>query len=76
MRVTIDVKDSKAAFLMELLKSLKYVKVKDEKDWADDLDSFQKKFIEQGLDDLKKKRVVSYAEVKRKALKMIAAKTK
>ncbi len=76
MRVTIDVKDNKAAFLMELLKSLKYVKVKEEKDWADDLDSFQKKFIEQGLDDLKKKRVVSYDEVKRKALKMIVAKTK
>ena len=74
MRVTIDVKDSKAGFLVELLKRLKYVKIKDDKDWADDLDIFQKRFIEQGLDDLKNKRVSSYADVKAKALKLISGK--
>ena len=76
MRVTIDVKDSKADFLMELLKSLKFVKVSDEKDWADDLDVFQKQFIAQGLADLKNKRVSSYADVKDKALKLVAQKSK
>ena len=76
MRVTIDVKDSKAEFLMELLKSLNFVKLNDEKDWADDLDVFQKQFIEQGLTDLKSKRVASYTDVKNKALKLIAKKGK
>ena len=76
MRVTIDVKDSKAEFLMELLKSLNFVKLNDEKDWADDLDVFQKQFIEQGLTDLKNKRVASYTDVKNKALKLIAKKGK
>jgi hypothetical protein len=76
MRVTIDVKDSKANFLMELLTSLKFVKVNEEKDWADDLDDFQKQFIEQGLADLKNKKVSTYTEVKSKALNLLAKKTK
>ncbi|MHB8261445.1 MAG: hypothetical protein ACYDCN_00915 [Bacteroidia bacterium] len=74
MRVTIDVKDNKADFLIELLNSLKFVKVNSEKDWADDLDNFQKQFIEQGLADLKNKRVSTHTDIKSKALNLLAKK--
>lgn len=63
MKITLEVANKKAAFVMELLRSLKFVKVTETTDWFEDLSELEKKSIEQGLDDLKNNRVHKHEEV-------------
>lgn len=63
MKITLEVANNRAEFLMELLRSLKFVKVTETADWYDGLNEEEKKSIEQGLDDLKNNRIHSHEEV-------------
>lgn len=63
MKITLEVANNKAEFLMELLRSLKFVKVTDATDWFDNLNKQDKKSIEQGLDDVKNNRVHKHQDV-------------
>jgi len=72
MRITLEVANNKAEFLMELLRSLKFVKVTKTTDWYEVLSEDEKKSIEQGLEDLKNNKVHSHEEVMTESRKKIA----
>ena len=74
MKITLEVANSRAEFLMELLRSLKFVKVTETADWYDGLNEEEKKSIEQGLDDLKNNRTHSHEEVMAEARKKLTRK--
>ena len=75
MILTIDIKDNqKANVVLEYLKNLNFVTVGTKNDWADSLNSEQISSIDAGLEDLKNKRLSSYADVKEKAKKLIEKK--
>jgi hypothetical protein len=64
MKVLLDIQDSKAAFIMELLKNFAYVKatkLTDSK--APILTKAQKEAIDQGLKDLEEGRVIPQQQV-------------
>lgn len=72
MKITLEVANNKAAFLLELLRSFKFVKVTESADWFKNLTETEKKSIEQGLDDLKNNRVHKHEEVMAEAKKKLA----
>ena len=63
MRITLEVTNNKAEFLMELLRSFKFVKVTKTTDWYEVLNDEEKKSIEQGLEDIKNNKVHGHADV-------------
>lgn len=63
MKITLEVANSKAAFLMELLKSLKFVKVTETADWFDSLSDTERKSVEQGMSDLKSGKAHKHQDV-------------
>lgn len=71
MKITLEVANNKAEFLMELLRSLKFVKVKKTGDWYDELSEEAKKSIDEGLDDIKNGRVYPHDEVMAEARKKL-----
>lgn len=48
-----------------IIKDIKKIFQREKKDWWDELSAQQKEAIEEGLDDIKNGRVVSYEEMKK-----------
>jgi len=74
MKITLEVANNKAEFLLELLRNLKFVKVTEAGDWYDNLSLSDKKSIDEGLDDIKNDRVSEHQEVMERAKKRVAKK--
>ena len=74
MKITLEVANNKADFLIELLRSFSFVKITKTGDWYDALNEEDKNSIERGLDDLKNNRVAEHSEVMAKARKKLGKK--
>lgn len=71
-QLTIKIKDNKYSFFLELLKSMDFVSIVDEKDWYENLSPKEKKEIQRGIDDLENGRTLSHEEVTLLAKKKIS----
>jgi hypothetical protein len=69
MKITLEIANNKAEFLIELLRSLKFVKVTEPGDWYKTVSAEDRKSIEQGLGDLRNNKVHSHDEVMAEARK-------
>jgi hypothetical protein len=69
--IKISENNAKAIALINYLKTLDFVELKEESDWWDDISAEDKASIEKGLDDLKEGRVFSDEEVRNSIRKRI-----
>ena len=69
--IKISENNAKAIALINYLKTLDFVELKEESDWWDDISVEDKASIEKGLDDLKEGRVFSDEEVRNSIRKRI-----
>jgi len=62
-QITVNIKDNKYNFFLELLKSMEFVSIVDEEDWHENLSVNEKKTIQRGIEDLENGRTHSHEEV-------------
>ncbi|WP_291100968.1 MULTISPECIES: hypothetical protein [unclassified Flavobacterium] len=62
-QITVNIKDNKYNFFLELLKSMEFVSIVDEEDWHENLSVNEKKTIQRGIKDLENGRIHSHEEV-------------
>lgn len=62
-QITVNIKDNKYNFFLELLKSMEFVSIVDEEDWHENLSVNEKKTIQRGIEDLENGRIHSHEEV-------------
>lgn len=71
-QLTINIKDNKYSFFLELIKSMDFVSIADNDDWYESLSANDKKSIQKGIEDIKNGRIHSHEEVMALAKKKIA----
>lgn len=71
-QVTINIKDNKYSFFLELLKSLDFISIVDPEDWYENLSQNEKKLIQKGIEDIENGKVHSHEEVMTLASKRIS----
>lgn len=71
-QLTINIKDSKYSFFLELLKSMDFVSIANNEDWYETLDENEKVSIQKGIEEIEKGRVHSHEDVIASAKKKIA----
>jgi hypothetical protein len=71
-QLTINIKDNKYSFFLELLKSMDFVSIADNEDWYETLSANDKKSIQKGIEDIENGRIHSHEEVMALAKKKIA----
>lgn len=71
-QITVNIKDNKYAFFLELLKSMDFVSIVEKEDWYESLSINEKKAIQKGVEDLENGRTHSHDEVMTFAKKRIA----
>lgn len=71
-QITVNIKDNKYAFFLELLKSMDFVSIVEKEDWYESLSINEKKAIQKGVEDLENGRTHSHDEVMAFAKKRIA----
>ncbi len=62
-QLTLNIKDNKYFFFLELLKSMDFVSIANNEDWYENLSAKEKKSIQKGIEDLENGRVHSHEEV-------------
>ena len=71
-QLTINIKDDKYSFFLELIKSMDFVSIADNEDWYESLSANDKKSIQKGIEDIENVRIHSHEEVMALAKKKIA----
>jgi hypothetical protein len=71
-QLTINIKDDKYSFFLELIKSMDFVSIADNEDWYETLSANDKKSIQKGIKDIENGRIHSHEEVMALAKKKIA----
>ena len=71
-QLTINIKDNKYSFFLELIKSMDFVSIADNEDWYESLSANDKKSIQKGIEDIENGRIYSHEEVMALAKKKIA----
>jgi hypothetical protein len=71
-KITINIKESKYSFFLELIKSMDFISIENEDDWYENLSFSEKKNIQKGIDDIENGRFFSHNEVMTFAKKRIA----
>jgi len=71
-QLTINIKDNKYPFFLELLKSMDFVSIADNDDWFENLSENEKKSIHKGIDDIESGRIHSHEDVMALAKKKIS----
>jgi predicted transcriptional regulator len=71
-QLTINIKDDKYSFFLELIKSMDFVSIADNEDWYETLSANDKKSIQKGIEDIENGRIHSHEEVMALAKKKIA----
>jgi hypothetical protein len=71
-QLTINIKNNKYSFFLELLKSMDFVSIADNEDWYETLSANDKKSIQKGIEDIENGRIHSHEEVMALAKKKIA----
>jgi hypothetical protein len=71
-QLTINIKDNKYSFFLELIKSMDFVSIADNEDWYESLSANDKKSIQKGIEDIENGRIHSHEEVMALAKKKIA----
>ncbi|MEC4003161.1 hypothetical protein OX283_000710 [Flavobacterium sp. SUN052] len=71
-QLTINIKDNKYSFFLELLKSMDFVTVADSDDWFDTISENDKKAINKGIEDIENGRIHSHEDVIASAKKRIS----
>ncbi|WP_396140104.1 hypothetical protein [Flavobacterium sp.] len=71
-QLTINIKNNKYSFFLELLKSMDFVSIADNEDWYETLSANDKKSIQKGIEDIENGRIHSHEEVMALTKKKIA----
>ena len=71
-QLTLNIKDHKYSFFLELLKSMDFVSIADNEDWYEHLSDKEKKSIQKGVEDLENGNVHSHEDVMALAKKKIS----
>lgn len=71
-QLTLNIKENKYSFFLELLKSMDFVSNANNEDWYENLSAKEKKSIQKGIEDLENGRVHSHEEVMALAKKKIS----
>ena len=71
-QVTINIKDHKYSFFLELLNSMDFISIVDQEDWYENLSQNEKNLIQKGIDAIENGQVHSHEEVMTLASKRIS----
>ncbi|WP_298392841.1 hypothetical protein [Flavobacterium sp.] len=71
-QVTINIKDNKYSFFLELLNSMDFVSIVDQEDWYENLSQNEKNLIQKGIQDIENGQIDSHEEVMSLASKRIS----
>lgn len=71
-QVTINIKDHKYSFFLELLNSMDFISIVDQEDWYENLSQNEKNLIQKGIDAIESDQVHSHEEVMSLASKRIS----
>lgn len=71
-QLTINIKDNKYSFFLELLKSMDFVSVANSDDWFDNISENDKKAINKGIEDIENGKIHSHEDVMASAKKRIS----
>ena len=71
-QLTINIKDNKYSFILELLKSMDFVSVANSDDWFDNISENDKKAINKGIEDIENGKIHSHEDVMASAKKRIS----